>query len=238
MSAPWQAPDLDEIRPDRFIINNDKVRPLLKGEGVTVGKFFELVTWRRDGLIARIRSRGFNVRTLEDRVAALREIKPVEPPGEIGVRLLTHPKEHIATFDRMHLQWHDLPIGEHGGKPAVRLRAGVAIRRRKGRGHADYYIATLAGDGHINFLPAKEANALIHAYSQIAQEGPPAVVQYSTDEETYVIPQRQALLPPPHQEVLKLLSHDKAEPWTIPAVAFALAQTVFAKLGIQLQRQA
>src|SRR4028119_779934 len=99
MTQPWQPPDLDEIRPDRFIINNDKLRPVLRGEGVTVGKFFELVTWRREGLIGRIRMRGFNVRTLEDRVAAPRGIKSIEPPGPEGVRVLHQPKERIAHFD-------------------------------------------------------------------------------------------------------------------------------------------
>ncbi|HEX6293096.1 MAG TPA: hypothetical protein VFZ66_28190 [Herpetosiphonaceae bacterium] len=234
MSAPWQPPDLDEIRPDRFIINNGKLRPFLKGEGVTVGKFFELVTWRRDGLIARLRGRGFNVRTLADRVAALRGVQPVPPLGAAGLRLLSHPKEHIATFERAQLHWCDVPVVDHGGKPAVWLRSGAAVRRRKGRGHADYYIAALTSGDQINFLPAKEADALLHAYGQIAQEQP-VVLRYHTREDVYLIPQRQALLPPPHQEVLRLLSYDKAEAWTIPAAAFELAQAVLAKLAIRLE---
>lgn len=235
MTAPWQAPDLDEIRPDRFIINNDKLRPLLRGEGVTIGKFFELVTWRREGLIGRIRDRGFNVRTLADRVAALRGIEPVEPLGPEGIRLLSHPKEHIAVFDRTQLHWHDLRVIEHGGKAAVRLRAGASLRRRKGRGHADYYIATVSHDNQINFLPTKEVSALLRAYGQIAQSDQPAVVYYSAGEETYLIPQHQALLPPPHRELLQMLAHDKAEPWTVPTITFEYAQAIFAKLGIQLQ---
>jgi hypothetical protein len=238
MTPPWQSPDLDEIRPDRFIINNEKVRPLLRGEGVTVGKFFELVTWRREGLIARIRERGFNVRTLADRVAALREIKPVEPLGAEGIRLLSHAKEHIAIFDRAQLHWHDLPVIEHGGKAAVRVRAGAALRRRKGRGHADYYIATLSHDHQINLLPTKEVSALLHAYGQIAQSDEPVVIYYSAAEETYLIPQRQALLPPPHRDLLQMLAYEKAEPWTVPTDTFEYAQGIFAKLGIQLQPQA
>jgi hypothetical protein len=237
MTAPWQSPDLDEIRPDRFIINNDKVRPLLRGEGVTVGRFFELVTWRREGLIARIRVRGFNVRTLADRVAALRGVKPVAPLGAEGIRLLSHPKEHIAIFDRAQLHWHDLRVIEHGGKPAVRLRAGAALRRRKGRGHADYYIATLSNDDQINFLPTKEVSALLHAYGQIAQSDTPAVLYYRAADETYLIPQHQALLPPPHRDVLQMLCYESAEPWTVPAIAFDYVQAVFAKLAIQLQPQ-
>jgi hypothetical protein len=209
---------------------------LLRGEGVTIGKFFELVTWRREGLIGRIRDRGFNVRTLADRVAALRGIEhPVQPLGAEGIRLLSHPKEHIAIFDRAQLHWQDLRVIEHGGKPAVRLSAGAALRRRKGRGHADYYIATLSHDNQINLLPTKEVSALLRAYGQIAQSEQPAVVHYSAGEETYLIPQRQALLPPPHRDLLQMLSHEKVEPWTVPASAFEYAQATFAKLGIQLQ---
>ncbi|HEY0737628.1 MAG TPA: hypothetical protein VGD69_22110 [Herpetosiphonaceae bacterium] len=236
MTQPWQPPDLDEIRPDRFIINNDKVRPVLRGEGVTVGKFFELVTWRREGLIGRIRMRGFNVRTLEDRVTTLRGVKSVDPPGAEGVRVLHHPKERIAHFDSARLHWCDLPTIDHGGKPAVRLPVNVAIRRRKGRGHADYYITATVGHGEINFVPTKEVAALIHAYSQIAQEHTP-VVRYTLADEIYTIPRQQALLPPQHQEVLEMLAVDKAEPWSIPAPVFDLAAGVFAKLGIDLQPQ-
>lgn len=236
MTAPWQPPDLDEIRPDRFIINNDKLRPVLRGEGVTVGKFFELVTWRREGLIGRIRMRGFNVRTLEDRVTALRGVKPVDPAGEEGMRVLHHAKEHIAHFDPSRLHWCDLPIVEHGGKPAVRVAANVAIRRRKGRGPADYYITAPTGYGEINFLPTKEVAALIYAYSQLAREHPP-IVYYTFADEIYTIPRQQALLPPQHQEVLDMLAVDKAEPWKFPAPVFDLATGVFAKLKINLQPQ-
>lgn len=236
MTQPWQPPDLDEIRPDRFIINNDKLRPVLRGEGVTVGKFFELVTWRREGLIGRIRMRGFNVRTLRDRVTALRGIKPIEPPGAEGVRVLHQPKEHVAHFDTGRLHWCDLPTIDHGGKPAVRLPTNIAIRRRKGRGHADYYITASVGHGEINFVPTKEIVALMHAYSQIAREHTP-VVRYTLADEIYIIPRQQALLPPPHQEVLEMLAVDKAEPWSIPAPVFDLAAGVFAKLGIDLQPQ-
>ena len=236
MTQPWQPPDLDEIRPDRFIINNDKLRPVLRGEGVTVGKFFELVTWRREGLIGRIRMRGFNVRTLEDRVTALRGIKHVDPPGPEGARVLHHPKERIAHFDSTRLHWCDLPTVDHGGKPAVRIASNIAIRRRKSRGHADYYITAPVVNGEINFLPTKEIAALIHAYSQIAQEHPP-VLRYTLADDIYSIPRQQAQLPEPHQEVLDMLAVDKAEPWRIPAPVIELAAGVFAKLGIDLQPQ-
>lgn len=235
MTAPWQSPDLDEIRPDRFVINNAKVRPILKGEGVVVGKFFELVTWRRDGLIARIRERGFNVRTIRDRIAALPVIEQVRPPGEAGIRLLTNAKERIAVFDRAELRWRDVPPFEQGGKLAVQLRDGVALRRRKSRGHADYYITIQVVNDQINLLPASETTALLHAYGQIASLGPPARVRFYERGDVYIVPERQAILPPAHHEVLNLLTREKAERWTFPKAIAELVEDVFATLQIHLE---
>ncbi|MDP9313536.1 MAG: hypothetical protein M3R24_22085 [Chloroflexota bacterium] len=232
------AIDLDEIRPDRFVIHNDKVRPLLRGEGVTAGKFFELGTWRRDGLLARIRERGFNVRTIADRIAALPHIQPVPPPGELGLRILSQAKERFAVFDPKTLHWQDVPVIEHNGKQAVQLRAGEALRRRKGRGSGDYYLATIAGDRQINLLPVNETGALLHAYAQIAHSGSPAVLRYTLRAETTHLPQNQALLPPPHGAVIALLARDKDEPWTVNQAAFPLLEAITAKLGLALQPQA
>ena len=229
--------DLDEIRPDRFVIHNDKVRPLLKGEGVTAGKFFELVTWRRDGLMARIRERGFNVRTIPDRIAALREIQPVPPPGDLGVRILSQAKERIAIFDRARLQWQEATIIEYNGKPAVQLRASEALRRRKSRGPGDYYIATLSSDQQINLLPVNETGALLHAYGQLAQSNSPVVLRYSEQTDTYYLPRGLAFLPPPHHETIELIALTKAEPWTIDKSAFALLKAILNKLGIALEPQ-
>ncbi len=229
--------DLDEIRPDRFVIQNDKVRPLVKGEGVTTGKFFELVTWRREGLLARIRERGFNVRTLADRIAALPGIAPVPPLGAEGVRLLAQ-KERIATFDRASLHWRDVPVGEHNGKPAVWLRVGEAVRRRRSRGSGDYYIIMQGAADQLNLRPVSETDALIHAYAVIAQSATPAMLHVVEHTDTYHIPETLALLPPRHRELLQLLSVEKAEAWTIAKSSAPLAEPVYAKLGIGLELQA
>ncbi len=228
--------DLDEIRPDRFVIHNDKVRPLLKGEGVTAGKFFELVTWRRAGLLARIRERGFNVRSITDRIAALPGITPVPPLGAAGVRLLT-AKERIASFDRASLHWQDLPVGEHNGKAAVRLRIGEPVRRRRSRGPGDYYIITPGAADQLNLRPVSETDALLQAYALIAQSAAPAVIRCVQHPDTYHVPQRQATLPPLHRELLQLLAIERAEPWTVAQSSAALAKAVYAKLGIALEPQ-
>lgn len=228
--------DFDEIRPDRFIIHNDKVRPFLRGEGVTVGKFFDLVTWRRDGLIARIRNGGFNVRTLADRLAALREISAVGAPEGEGIRPLSTAKERIATFDRSTLRWRDVPMITHNGKPAVKLHGNVALRRRKSRGKPDFYISALIRDDQINLLPVSETEALLHAYGQIAASDQPAIARFWEQPDAYVVPSDQLLLPPPHAALLDLLSADKQTRWTFPSTSAGLVEAVFAKLGIELQR--
>lgn len=226
--------DLDEIRPDRFVIHNDKVRPLLKGEGVTVGKFFELGTWRRDGLIARIRERTFNVRTIPDRIAGLAAIEP-QPLGAEGVRVLSQAKERIATFDRAELRWHDLPPEPVDGRMVVRLRAGQALRRRKSRGKGDYYLATVSGQGEINLLPVGETQAVLHGYAELALAGP-VVLRYTVAAETIHIARHAIVLPPPHQAVLELLTLE-APPWTLPTTSLPLATEIFARLGVTLQPQ-
>lgn len=227
--------DLDEIRPDRFIIKNDKLRPLLKGEGVTSGKFFELVTWRRDGLIGRIRDRGFNVRTIEDRIALLAEIEQVPAPGEPGVRVLSQAKERIASFDRTQLKWADVPIIEHNRQSAVQLRDHEPIRRRKGRGSGDYYITSLTPSRQINLLPVAETTALLHAYGQIAASDQPVVLQYTVQDDLYLLPQQQMVLPLRHRETLLTLALDKAAPWTFPQKVLPMVEAIFAKLGIALR---
>ncbi len=229
----WQPPDLDEVRPDRFVINNNKIRPFLKGEGVTVGRFFELGTWRREGLIARLRERGFNVRTLSDRIAALPRIRDVGPPGAEGVRYLA-PREQVAVLDTDTLRWNELPVIDQAGKPAIRIRANVALRRRKGRGRADHYISALARTGTINLLPASETDALVHAYGQIAANGAPRMLQVINAGDRLIVPQRQAILPPPHTDVLDRLAIEDADRWTFASSVMSLVETTLATLGLAL----
>jgi hypothetical protein len=65
------AIDLEEIAPNRFLVHTPRINALIKGEGKIAGRMFELTGWRRDGLIARLRERGFSVRTLGDQLDKL-----------------------------------------------------------------------------------------------------------------------------------------------------------------------
>jgi len=226
--------DLDEIQPDRFVIHNDKLRPLLRGEGVTAGRFFELVTWRRDGLIARLRMRGFEIRTIADRIAALPGLPDVAPPGELGVRALASNKERYAMFDEATLRWRELSVETIDGQAAVRVHDNVALRRRKGRGKGDYYLSALVRGAQINLLPRTETDALLHAYAQLGRRGSQPQIAAVRRVDGMFVDRRQLTLPTPHSDALLLLAHGKAEAWTFPKAALGLAGEVFAKLGIQL----
>ena len=62
---------MDEVAPNYFALNNSHLATLLKSEGLIKGHMFELTSWRREGLLARLRERGFSVRSLADRLEAL-----------------------------------------------------------------------------------------------------------------------------------------------------------------------
>ncbi len=118
--------------------NNEKIRPLLRGEGEREGKFFRLQTWRREGLIARIRMAGFNVHTLQDRIDALHAAPVDIEPGPEVFRVLATQREQIAAWDPERLRWRDLPVREVNGVRGVTLRVNEPLRRRKSRSGGDY----------------------------------------------------------------------------------------------------
>ena len=219
------------------MIHNDKLRPLLRGEGVTVGRIFELITWRREGLIARIRARGFEVRTIADRLRALPGLPDVAPPGEPGIRALASNKERYSIFDMQTLRWSDLQPETVFGKLAVRVRDNVALRRRKGRGKGDFYRSALVRNELINLLPCTETDALLHAYAQLGQLGSHPRIAAVRRVDGMFVDRRQATLPTPHSDILALLAHGKAEVWTFPKAVLDLAGEVFATLGIELIRE-
>src|SRR5215211_7895930 len=152
--------DMDEIEPNHFLIHNSHVASVLKGEGHVKGRFFELTTWRREGLLARLRERGFSVRTLAERIEALPG--PPEPPpiGGAGWRPLVHAIEQISNFDLRRLRWHPLPPQTRDGVVGVAIYDGWALRRRKGRGSASFYLAFKERSGNIGLRSLDETTAV------------------------------------------------------------------------------
>lgn len=79
---PGAPADLEEVRPDLFVVHNPAAGPVLRGEGLREGDRFRLTSWRREGLVARLRDRGFVVLTLTDQIAALPPLPVAPSPGE------------------------------------------------------------------------------------------------------------------------------------------------------------
>jgi hypothetical protein len=237
MPSAWQSPDLDEIRRDRFIVNNEKVHPFLRGEGQREGVFFHLQSWRREGWVARLRMAGFNVRTLEDRVNALPSVRNDLTLGPEGIRRLSSTREQIATWDPKRLRWRELPVITVDGVPALRLHVHEPLRRRKSRSGGDFFIAVAERPGRIGLHPVKETEAIMQAYALLAAAGRPAVLTYRQIGDGYIVMEDQALLPEPHREVLDRLSREAGERWTFDNADVPFVERVFQKLGIALDRQ-
>ena len=237
MRSSWQSPDLDEIRPDRFVVNNEKVHPLLRGEGQREGVYFHLQSTRRDGWVARLRAAGFNVRTLLDRVNALASVRPDVTLGPEGVRLLGTARERIAAWDPDRLRWRDLPVEAVDGGRGVRLRVGEPVRRRRSRSGGDYFIATEERPGWIGLQPVKESEAILLAYSLMVVARRPAVLRFTETRGYYIVPDDQALLPEQHREALNGLSQDADVQWTFAFAQAPLVERVFEQLGIELERR-
>ena len=235
MPGSRQPPDLDELHDGVFVVNNEKVRPFLRGEGEREGVYFRLQTRRREGWLARIRMAGFNVRTLEDRIASLPGIAPDVIPGEEGVRLLATARERVAAWDPDRLRWRDLPVEPVDGGTGVRVRVDEPLRRRKSRGGGDFFIAVLERPGRIGLRPVAEKEAILHAYSLQASSDRPALVRFTETHDGYHVPADRLLLPAPHREALEHLSTDGTLKWTFAPEQASLAEQVFEKLGIELQ---
>ncbi len=234
MPAAWQPPDLDEIRPDRFVVNNEKVRPFLRGEGEREGVFFRLLSSRREGWVARLRMAGFNVRTLDDRVRTLPAVRRDLALGPAGVRRLSTARERIAGWDAAALRWRDLPVALVDGVPSVQLRVHEPLRRRKSRSGGDFFVAVAERPEQIGLRPVKETEAVMQAYSLLASSGRAPLLRVRTAPDRCIVPANQALLPQPHREAVEHLALDEGEPWTFGAGVMPLVEEVFNRLGIRL----
>src|SRR5215468_5208634 len=109
------AIDIEEIAPGRFLIHDPQVGGLLKGEGTLSGRLFELTTWRREGLLARLRERGFRILTLDDLAALLPGLSRPPPIGGPGWRPFSSTIEQISHFDLRNLRWRALAPDTRAG---------------------------------------------------------------------------------------------------------------------------
>lgn len=236
MTENWQTPDLDEVRPDLFVLNNAKVRPFLRGEGELSGKMFRFISTRREGWVGRIRMAGFNVRTLQDRIESLARITPGVLPGPEFDRLLASARERIATWDAARMRWRELPVQTDEKQRTVRLRLNEVIRRRKSRGEGEYFVTIGVPPDRTNLRPIGATNALLHAYSMAAALGQSPRVTPRPVEGGYFVPSSLGQLPVPHHKALDYLSLPDVNPWTFAPAQIPQVEEVFSRLGLPFDR--
>jgi hypothetical protein len=233
------ALDLEEIAPSRFLVHNLRVNALLKGEGAITGRMFELQTWRREGLLARLRERGFAVRTIADRLDALPEPPAAPPIGRIGWRPLANAIEQISHFDLRRLHWHPLAAETRDGVAGVAVYEGWVLRRRKGRGASAYHMAVAERGGGIGLRPLDETEAILIGYAQsleldrrplLAERRPSS--SSGQGGEQLLLP--DVVLPPPYREVLELIATSSAEGPLVDQRGWPIAQELFGRLGMRL----
>jgi|GEM_PF-397946 hypothetical protein len=224
--------DLEEIKPHIFLIHDSRMNSILKGEGKIAGQRFELTSWRREGLLARLRDRGFNVRTLADQVDKLPNPPRVGLPSGTMLRPLSTTIERFSYFDPDSLNWVTLEPFEHEGQKVVQLLDGAVIRRRKGRGASDYYLAFRERTGGAGLRPIDESKAILTGYGQ-------ATAQHNRDidakklDKAYILP--DLILPEPYRKLLARIGERIDEGWRIHQRGWPLAQEIFARLGILLR---
>lgn len=228
-SQSGQVADLEELQPQRFFVRNMRTRTLLKGEGTLSGNVFELTTWRREGLLARLRARGFVVSTLEDRARSLPALPSAVPIGDLCVHPVTGI-DRYSYFDPDTLDWRPIDPQASDGEAVVSLRDGWVIRQRHGRGAASYYQAVRDRSGQAQLTPLTETGALLAGYAQAARN--PRSVKVRRAEQHYVLPDLK--LPEPHRDLLQRLGQKLEGEWYIEAQNWPLARQVYERLGLKL----
>jgi hypothetical protein len=223
--------DLEEVAPSRFMMHNPRMGALLEGEGRITGRMFELTTWRRDGLIARLRERGFKVRTLADRLETLPTPPPPPPIGGSGWRPLASAIEQFSHFDLRRLRWHPLAPSTRDGVSGVALYEGWVLRRRKGRGASSYYLAFKERSGGIGLRPLDETEAIMAGFAQaLALDDRPLLVERRG--ENLLLPDVE--LPPPHRELLERIAQQSEDGPLVDERSWPLARELFERLGVSL----
>jgi hypothetical protein len=158
--------DVEEIAIGRWFIRNPRAHPILKGEGVLRGPVFEHTSHRYEGLVARLRMAGLQVLTLPDQIAALPSISPLTtPPDTTRLWRELTTNERFSRFDSTTLQWVPIAVEQHAGQAGIYGHSGEPLRRRKGRGPADFYLAGSEQGQRLRLLPSNEIQAILVGYA-------------------------------------------------------------------------
>lgn len=223
--------DFEEVRFRQFVVRNQGMYRILKGEGVFQGQIFKLTTWRSDGLFARLRESGFVVKSLADQVEDLPRVPPAARVGE-AVFYISQGHERYSYFDALALVWVPLELEQHKGQPGVWLRSGWVVRRWRNRGVVSYgNVILLRTTGHVRFDTLSETEALLAGYAQCVLVDRPAISVFVEQKHHYV---PDIVLPAPHYEVMTRLADKTEQGWKVEKRVWPLARKAYEKLGVQL----
>ncbi len=223
--------DLDEIAPNTFIIHNDKVRLVLRGEGVTIGHTFQLVSPRRFGLLGRLKMRGFNVRTLTSRFERLPALPPAPQLGETLYRD-HNPRERWSSFDLDYLRWQDIVPITKDDQQVLPLQAGQIIRRRRSRTGGDFFQIEAAKNAGINLLPLSATEAILRGYAQATQDSDIEIDVVAHPDDAYLLP-LDFVLPASYLDMLKCTGKLTPEGLLIDAAGWSFALRTFHRLNLR-----
>ncbi len=234
--------DLEEIRPNVFLVRNAGVRPIIKSEGEFDGKLFRLTSWRREGMLARLALQGFAVQTLDDYVAGLPKLPDVAhvPPDTPTTALHISRVDRYSRFVPHRRNWEPLtPLDPSAPDQPLQLQVatGWIIRRRHGRGHASYAQV----QAHAQLRPLDELHALLYGYAYaMLLHLPPVIIQHDPTTAQWLLP--AVLLPAPHRKLLAKIATPAPTKhalvphgWLCAADGLALAKAVLDSLGLAVQ---
>lgn len=227
--------DLEEITPNHFVINTEAAYGVLKGEGERRGRVFELTSWRRAGLLARLAAREFNVLSLEKRIAGLPQLPMPLDHGPAVWRPLASENERYSVFDLASYAWQPLANELRADRLGVTLNPGAVVRRRKGRGLASFLIAQAANAGSLSLRPVDETSALLQGYAQAEQRQPLTITPLRDAGHVLLsLPP----LPQSYREFMRRLGSEAAAGWQIADAGLPFATLALARLGVVVEPQA
>jgi hypothetical protein len=231
--------DLHEVSPRYFIIHNPSLRGIIKSEGSIAGNRFHMTGWRREGMLARLRERGFRVLTMEEQIDALPALPAALPIDEEPCPRPLAANERYRFFDPRQGAWASLEpeAAPEGGEPVLLLRPGWMVQRRRGRGAPAYYRVVRERSGGAGLVALDETDALLMGWAQVAAVAP-HTLPTEHDGEQYRLPAVPDL-PPPYVAMLRRIAqHNTESGWQVDAHAWPLVGRLLARLGIALDAAA
>lgn len=192
---------LEEYAPNHFMVHDIRVRPFIRGEGDVEGNRFVMTSWRRDGLMARLAERGLVMVTIESLTESLPALPaPASIADDARWQPLGHPSERWSFYDPRQRAVVTCETVSHADQQGVWLYPGCMVRRRRGRGQAEWYRSQSQGTHTIQYTPIDEDSALLQGLSQASTYPHDPITVRAGENGAVVV--TIPLLPRAHQAVL------------------------------------